>query len=140
MSTGRHRCSRTYRRYQRGWTLLQGEATALPLPDAYADAAACAYLFHLLEADELRVALAELRRVLRPGGRLVTVTPAVPRSPLAFPYAAAVERLAGAAPGLFGGLRAFDPAPALREGGFRLDRGAHVTHGYLSLCVLARRT
>lgn len=47
----------------------QGDLTALPLPDASVDAALCALaLVHLLD---LRPALAELARVVRPGGRIV---------------------------------------------------------------------
>ena len=47
----------------------QGELTALPLPDASVDAALCALA--LVHLPDLRPALAELARVVRPGGRIV---------------------------------------------------------------------
>lgn len=46
-----------------------GDVTALPLPDASVDAALCALA--LVHLAELRPALAELARVVRPGGRIV---------------------------------------------------------------------
>lgn len=70
------------------WRLVQADATDLPFGDASFDVAVAAYLLHLLERDVFVRALAEARRVLRPGGRLVTVTPAAPCSLLARPYAA----------------------------------------------------
>ncbi|MFZ1425883.1 MAG: class I SAM-dependent methyltransferase, partial [Geminicoccaceae bacterium] len=47
----------------------QGDLTALPLPDASVDAALCALA--LVHLPDLRPALAELARVVRPGGRIV---------------------------------------------------------------------
>lgn len=46
-----------------------GELIALPLPDASVDAALCALA--LVHVADLRPALAELARVVRPGGRIV---------------------------------------------------------------------
>lgn len=46
-----------------------GELTALPLPDASADAVLCGLA--LVHVPDLRPALAELARVVRPGGRVV---------------------------------------------------------------------
>jgi SAM-dependent methyltransferase len=46
---------------------ISGDATALPLPDAYCDAAVSTQVYEYV-ADMPR-ALAELRRVLKPGGR-----------------------------------------------------------------------
>ena len=51
-----------------------GDARELPFPDAGADAVLLlGPLYHLLEADERVAALAEARRVLRPGGVLAAV-------------------------------------------------------------------
>ena len=47
----------------------QGDLTALPLPDASVDAALCALA--LVHLPDLRPAMAELARVVRPGGRVV---------------------------------------------------------------------
>ncbi|MGW4113769.1 methyltransferase domain-containing protein [Actinosynnema sp. NPDC004786] len=46
----------------------QGDVTALPYPDDTFDAAWCANTVQYLDDDALRRALAELRRVVRPGG------------------------------------------------------------------------
>jgi SAM-dependent methyltransferase len=56
----------------RGIEALVGDVQELPFPDASFDAALAAWmLYHVLDVG---VALAELARVLRPGGRLVAVT------------------------------------------------------------------
>lgn len=50
--------------------VLEGTAEAIPLPDASVDAVVVAQAFHWFEHD---AALAEIHRVLRPGGRLALV-------------------------------------------------------------------
>ena len=119
------------------WKLAQGDATALPFPDEVFDVAAAAYVLHLLSDSALEQALAELRRVLVPRGRLVTVTPAAPRSWLRSPYLAAVGTLERVVPAALG-LRPLNPAAALRRAGFEPVRERYVGSGYPSLCVLAR--
>ena len=49
--------------------LLEGEATALPVADGDFDAAVSVQVFEYI--DEIPAALAEIRRALRPGGRIV---------------------------------------------------------------------
>ena len=49
--------------------LLQGDATAVPLPDAGADAAISVQVQEYVE--DVGAALAELRRIVRPGGRVL---------------------------------------------------------------------
>ncbi|HEV3232852.1 MAG TPA: methyltransferase domain-containing protein, partial [Candidatus Dormibacteraeota bacterium] len=46
-------------------------ARDLPLPDAGFDLVVNSYMLDLLPIEEIPVALAQFRRVLRPGGRLV---------------------------------------------------------------------
>ena len=55
--------------------LLEGDALALPLPDARVDLVAQNCLFNIFTQNHLDVALAEAARVLRPGGRLVLSDP-----------------------------------------------------------------
>jgi ubiquinone/menaquinone biosynthesis C-methylase UbiE len=53
--------------------LRRGMAQALPLADHCIDVAVSSLLFHHLQPDDKRTALAELQRVLVPGGRLMLV-------------------------------------------------------------------
>jgi ubiquinone/menaquinone biosynthesis C-methylase UbiE len=52
----------------KGLETLEGDAQALPLPDASADAVMLVSMLH--HVDDPRRALAEAQRILRPGGRL----------------------------------------------------------------------
>jgi ubiquinone/menaquinone biosynthesis C-methylase UbiE len=54
-----------------GVRLVEGNAEAIPLPDAAVDAVVSVYLFHELPRNARRRVMAEMARVLRPGGRLV---------------------------------------------------------------------
>jgi SAM-dependent methyltransferase len=58
--------------------LLQADACALPLADMSVDAVVSANLLEHVPADEL--ALAEIRRILRPGARAVIVVPIGPHN------------------------------------------------------------
>jgi SAM-dependent methyltransferase len=71
--------------------ILDGDALRLPLDDASIDVAAQNCLFNILEQGDLKIALAEMHRVLRPGGRLVMSDPIAP-GPLPA-HLAADERL-----------------------------------------------
>ena len=51
--------------------LLQGDAQALPFPDATFDTVVCT--FSLCSIPDDRKAVAEMKRVLRPGGRLLLI-------------------------------------------------------------------
>jgi ubiquinone/menaquinone biosynthesis C-methylase UbiE len=51
--------------------LIEGSALGLPLPDRSFDLVVNGYMLDLLPRDDIPRALAEFRRVLRPGGRLV---------------------------------------------------------------------
>jgi ubiquinone/menaquinone biosynthesis C-methylase UbiE len=50
--------------------VVQGSAAALPFPDGAFDVVVSNYCLHELSDADKRTALAEIRRVLRPGGRL----------------------------------------------------------------------
>lgn len=55
--------------------VLRADARALPFADASFDVIFCLEMFHYLELTDRVRALVELRRVLRPGGRLVMSVP-----------------------------------------------------------------
>jgi len=61
-------------------SLVQGDATALPLPEGSATAATMA--FGIRNVQEPERACDEIARVLRPGGRLAVLEFGLPRSPL----------------------------------------------------------
>ena len=56
-------------------SLREGDALELPLQDSSIDVAAQNCLFNIFEEDDLDLALAQMYRVLRPGGRLVLSDP-----------------------------------------------------------------
>ena len=100
-----------------GWHLQRADVAALPFDDASFDAATAVYLLHVLEPATRAAALAELRRVLRPGARLVTVTSALPSRALLRPS--------------LGRAAAPRPAPGTGRGGFQARARPHRARGLL---------
>lgn len=91
--------------------LVRGTAESLPLREAVADAA-CATAVIMLVPEPAR-ALAEMTRVLKPGGWLLVLVPCQPAgliAPLARPLTALIGHLAGAR--MFGP----DDIPAMLDG------------------------
>ncbi|MGH2929898.1 MAG: class I SAM-dependent methyltransferase [Solirubrobacteraceae bacterium] len=122
-----------------GWSVTVADARALAFGACEFDAATACYLLHVLTAADRLIVLAELRRVLRPGGHLAVVTPALAPRGWARPVAWLLDRLAAHCPSRYGGLRALDPRPALQQAGFEILETRWSTRGYVSICVLARR-
>jgi ubiquinone/menaquinone biosynthesis C-methylase UbiE len=63
---------RRLRPWSRAW-FVEGAAEAMPFADAQFDAVTCIYLFHELPPAVRRTVVREVRRVLKPGGRLIFV-------------------------------------------------------------------
>lgn len=76
-------------------TLIQSSASELPFDDETIDTALCSLLLHHLESEEKIAALAEARRILRPGGRLLLADYCVPASHFARLRFLAVQALDG---------------------------------------------
>jgi demethylmenaquinone methyltransferase / 2-methoxy-6-polyprenyl-1,4-benzoquinol methylase len=66
-------------RQDRRIMLVQGDATSIPAPSAYADAATVAFGIRNVQRPE--IACREMARVLRPGGHLAILEFGVPRIP-----------------------------------------------------------
>lgn len=97
-------------------TLTQGDALALALPDAHFDLVLNAYMFDLLPEADFGRALSEMRRVLRPGGRLVLTNMARGRRAWHRLY----ETVYRARPALLGGCRGVTLRPHLEAAGFQI--------------------
>jgi hypothetical protein len=125
-----------------GWTTTLADARAVPLPAGWADVVTCAYVLHLLMAQQRVDVLAEARRLLRPSpwSRLVVVTVwADRRGPAGRLRYGALRRLARLRPEPLGGLQPLDPAAELEAAGFEVTRRVVLTrHGYPSLVLAGR--
>lgn len=113
-----------------GWSLVRGDARRLPFADQAFDAVVACYLLHLLEPDDRRQVLAEISRVVRPGGRVVTVT-IDSRRPMSRSVLRRLPRRSG--------LRLLDPTEDFERAGLLPVRGRFVSSGWPSLCVLGVR-
>lgn len=118
-----------------GWSTRQADGRRLPQPDASIDVVTAAYVLQVLSAADRRAVLAEVHRVLRPGGRVVVVTTWSARR-LASGVLAA---LAALAPESLVGLTPHDPRDELASAGLVLERAIALRQGYPSLVVRARR-
>ncbi len=107
--------------------VLEGTATAIPLPDNSVDALTCAQAFHWFAT---RAALAEIHRVLKPGGKLgliwnmrdETIDWISQLSAILTPYEGDTPRFSN---GTWRGVFPFDGLTPLQEDHFRhVHRGA----------------
>jgi len=100
----------------------EGLSTALPYGDDSFDAVTSTLMLHHLTQDQRARALAEVRRVLRPGGRLVVADFAPPHNrlmALAGRAARTLIRLHGGGPGEHGGHAPARPERELAALGWR---------------------
>lgn len=120
-----------------GWSTLQADARAVPLPDGWADVVTCAYVLHLLDAEQRVAVLGEARRLLasRASSRLVVVTVWSDRGLVR----GALRLLARGFGGSWEALRPYDPAADLARTGWAVaQRVSLPRHGYPSVVVLAK--
>ena len=111
-----------------GWTVAQADARALPFPDDTFDVVTATYILHILDPSARAAVVGEVARVLRPGGRAVTVTVDTRRRRLRWLLARAPRA---------SGLHPLDPRDELV--GLAVREACYVEAGYPSLCVLAER-
>jgi ubiquinone/menaquinone biosynthesis C-methylase UbiE len=122
-----------------GWRVQEGDARRLPLADGGVEVVSCAYLLHLLDRPARELVLAEIARVLRPGGRVVLVTLLEPTGLLGRGLFGPAQRGLCRALGPASGWCTLDPGGELAAHGLRLVRGRVCRRGYASLCLLAER-
>ncbi len=122
-----------------GWTLETADAQRLPFADDAFSLVTASYLLHVVDAATRRGIIGECHRVLRAGGRLVTVTPTLPRTRAARALYAPLAAAAGSSVGPAAGLRPLDPRRELERASFAIAATEYVRRGYPSLCVLAIR-
>lgn len=108
-----------------GWTVQQADGRALPFANDAFDLVSATWVLHVLDAADRRAVLGEIARVLRPGGRLIVVTP----SSRALGLLSGLER--------FAGLRALDPRPDLVVAGLPPLATRRDRRGYPAVVVLS---
>ncbi len=121
-----------------GWSVFEGDATGLRLPDACFDAISASYLLHVLAPTDRERAVAEMARLLRPGGRVAVAVPALLGGVAMPPYRQVLRGLERISPSAFG-LLAIDARAALVGAGLPPVRGSYVRRGYPTVCLLAER-
>jgi ubiquinone/menaquinone biosynthesis C-methylase UbiE len=115
-------------------TLTVGDAYVLDFPDAHFDLVLNAYMFDLLPEESFAGVLREMRRVLRPDGRLVLTNMARGRK-LRHRLYESIYRLR---PSLMDGCRGVTLRPHLEAAGFRVIREDYVSQlGFPSEIVVA---
>ena len=121
-----------------GWVLQEGDARRLPFADGTFDVVSASYLLHVLDAADRRAVVAEVARVLRPGGRVGTLTVAPPLSAPARALTAPLRRAAERSEGKLRGLSPLDPTADLAAGSLVETARARTFVGYPSLCLVAQ--
>lgn len=132
-----YRARRTVRRHALSNTGVRlGDLRRLPYPPATFDAVLCAYVLDVLSPPDRRTAVHEIRRVVRPGGRAVVVTPALPQRPLDRLW----QGIAHHAPILLGRGEPTDIRPLLLSAGFTVTAHRYTrSNTFLSAQTTAKR-
>ncbi len=117
---------------------VRADAARLPVADASVDVVTAGWLLHVLSPAVRSAAVAELARVLRPGGRLGVVVPAVPRTAAQALVRTAARRLLD--PDGLGALSVPDDLPGLlTDAGLQVRHHARTGRGYLADVVVCTR-
>ena len=107
----------------------------LPFSEASFETVVCCYLFELLGCTDLEAALMEVRRVLKPGGRVVVVL--IGQNAPLFNRA---YRLAGSlVPAFWGRQVEHQMVPMLEGLGFEIESDEHLRQGYYPSRVMTLR-
>lgn len=122
-----------------GWSVQAADARQLPFADGTFSIVTAIYLLHVVDGTARRQIISEARRVLRPGGRFVVVTPTRPRTRLARILFAPLAAAAGTSTGLSSAFRPLDPRPDLAAAGFEIADTRLLGRGYPSICIRATR-
>lgn len=119
--------------------LVEGDVVRLPFADASFDRALSAYLLDLLPAADLPGAVAELLRVVRPGGRLALVSMTEGVGPASRLFVAGWRAGFRISPQRYGGCRPLRLAGLLAALGARAERAVVVQRGFPSEVLLVER-
>ncbi len=115
--------------------LKQASALAIPYPDATFDLITNGYMFDLMPLEAMPRILAEFRRVLKPGGRMVLVNMTTGERKGSQMYQWIYQRF----PALMGGCRGVRMAELLPPAGFQVVvREYHQQLGFPSEVILAK--
>ena len=120
--------------------LCLSDARRLPFPDASFDLVFSSYFFDLLSAVDIETALGEMRRVLRPSGRLVVVYLLCGDPPGKNSFDRLWNALCLLAPVLLGGCRPISLTSCLPTAGFSITGRRQITElGIPAEIILAKK-
>lgn len=119
---------------------IVADVRAVPLEDGCADAVTIGYLLHLIDPEARARVLAEARRLLRPGGRLVVVVHGSPTGRAGAPYRSGWRLLRRVAPrGVAGHGPVLDAARLVEAASFDVRASRRLPGIYWSQVVAADR-